>query len=104
MLPSLAGRKAKAAQAGKVNAKSLALQRSLADSSDSVRTALLRDTSAEGTRVLLVTSAVHHEGKTTLATQLATSSRGQVSERCCSTAIFVSPRHRVFGMSLIGPV
>jgi capsular exopolysaccharide synthesis family protein len=46
---------------------------SLLESIDAIRTMLLRDASVEATRVLMVTSAVAGEGKTTLATNLATS-------------------------------
>lgn len=45
----------------------------LADAVDGVRTALMRDAAAESTRIVLVTSPVGREGKTTLATQLAAS-------------------------------
>ena len=40
---------------------------------DGIRTVLLRDSSMQGTRVVMVTSAVQGEGKTTLAGHLATS-------------------------------
>jgi capsular exopolysaccharide synthesis family protein len=40
---------------------------------DGIRTMLLRDAATQGTRVVMVTSAVHSEGKTTLAGHLATS-------------------------------
>lgn len=40
---------------------------------DSLRTRLMHDASADGTRVVMVTSAGRKEGKTTLATQLAAS-------------------------------
>jgi succinoglycan biosynthesis transport protein ExoP len=40
---------------------------------DGIRTVLLRDASMQGTRVVMVTSAVSGEGKTTLAGHLATS-------------------------------
>jgi succinoglycan biosynthesis transport protein ExoP len=40
---------------------------------DGIRTVLLRDASTQGTRVIMVTSAVHGEGKSTLAGHLATS-------------------------------
>jgi capsular exopolysaccharide synthesis family protein len=43
----------------------------LLESIDSIRTMLLRDASVEATRVVMVTSAVTGEGKTTLASQLA---------------------------------
>jgi capsular exopolysaccharide synthesis family protein len=46
---------------------------SLLESIDAIRTMLLRDASLETTRVLMVSSAVAGEGKTTLATNLATS-------------------------------
>lgn len=45
----------------------------LADAVDGVRTALMRDAAAESTRIVLVTSPVGREGKTTLAAQLAAS-------------------------------
>jgi capsular exopolysaccharide synthesis family protein len=40
---------------------------------DGIRTVLLRDAATQGTRVVMVTSARHGEGKTTLAGHLATS-------------------------------
>src|SRR5437773_7947389 len=40
---------------------------------DGIRTVLLRDAATQGTRIVMVTSAVHGEGKTTLAGHLATS-------------------------------
>lgn len=43
----------------------------LLESIDGIRTMLLRDASVEATRVVMVTSAVSGEGKTTLASQLA---------------------------------
>jgi capsular exopolysaccharide synthesis family protein len=43
----------------------------LLESIDSIRTMLLRDASVEATRVVMVTSALTGEGKTTLASQLA---------------------------------
>ena len=76
VLPPLvgrSGRKAAAAQTKGAPVGETGLQRALADSIDGVRTALMRDAAAEGTRVVLVTSAAHHEGKTTLASQLAAS-------------------------------
>src|SRR5262249_56521264 len=45
----------------------------LLESIDGIRTMLLRDASVEATRVVMVTSAVAGEGKTTLASNLATS-------------------------------
>jgi len=45
----------------------------LLESIDGIRTLLLKDASIEATRVVLVTSAVSGEGKTTLASHLATS-------------------------------
>jgi capsular exopolysaccharide synthesis family protein len=45
----------------------------LLESIDAIRTTLLRDASALATRVIMVTSAVAGEGKTTLASNLATS-------------------------------
>jgi capsular exopolysaccharide synthesis family protein len=45
----------------------------LLESIDSIRTLLLRDASVEATRVVMVTSAAGSEGKTMLATQLASS-------------------------------
>ena len=46
---------------------------SLADAVDGIRTTLMREARNGSTRVVLVTSADGHEGKTTLATQLAAS-------------------------------
>jgi capsular exopolysaccharide synthesis family protein len=46
---------------------------SLLESIDAIRTTLLRDASVEAIRVVMVTSAVAGEGKTTLASNLATS-------------------------------
>jgi capsular exopolysaccharide synthesis family protein len=46
---------------------------SLLESIDSIRTVLLRDAHVEATRVVMVTSAVAGEGKTTLASHLASS-------------------------------
>jgi capsular exopolysaccharide synthesis family protein len=45
----------------------------LAESIDAIRTMLLRSAAADGTRVVMVTSAVSGEGKTTLAGSLAVS-------------------------------
>ncbi|MBN1912279.1 MAG: AAA family ATPase [Pirellulales bacterium] len=45
----------------------------LAESIDSIAARLLRNAAIEGSRVVLITSAVSGEGKTTLATQVATS-------------------------------
>jgi capsular exopolysaccharide synthesis family protein len=42
-----------------------------AESIDGIRTLLLRNASVDASRVVMVTSAVHGEGKTTLASQLA---------------------------------
>src|SRR5262249_35291811 len=47
------------------------LEHSVLESIDGIRTLLLRESSVEATRVLMVTSAVSGEGKTTLATHLA---------------------------------
>jgi polysaccharide biosynthesis transport protein len=44
-----------------------------AESIDGIRTMLLRNAGSEGTRVVMVTSAVSGEGKTTLASSLALS-------------------------------
>jgi capsular exopolysaccharide synthesis family protein len=49
------------------------LESSMVESIDAIRTMLLRDASVESTRVVMVTSAVSGEGKTTLASNLATS-------------------------------
>jgi succinoglycan biosynthesis transport protein ExoP len=46
---------------------------SLLESIDSIRTVLLRDAHVDATRVIMVTSAVGGEGKTTLASHLASS-------------------------------
>jgi capsular exopolysaccharide synthesis family protein len=46
---------------------------SLLESIDAIRTMLLRDATVDATRVIMVTSAVAGEGKTTLASNLATS-------------------------------
>jgi capsular exopolysaccharide synthesis family protein len=48
-------------------------ENSLLESMDAIRTMLLRDAHVEATRVVMVTSAVAGEGKTTLASNLATS-------------------------------
>ncbi|MBY0528428.1 MAG: polysaccharide biosynthesis tyrosine autokinase [Gemmataceae bacterium] len=48
-------------------------EHTLLESIDGIRTLLLRDASVEATRVVMVTSAVSGEGKTTLASHLATS-------------------------------
>lgn len=45
----------------------------LLESIDGIRTLLLRDSNVEGTQLVMVTSAVSGEGKTTLASHLATS-------------------------------
>lgn len=69
-IPSLTGKKKAKAK----DAETMFGGRSqLADSVDGVRTALMRDAAAESTRIVLVTSPVGREGKTTLATQLAAS-------------------------------
>jgi succinoglycan biosynthesis transport protein ExoP len=49
------------------------LGHSLGESIDAIRTMLLRSAGADGTRVVMVTSAVAAEGKTTLASNLAMS-------------------------------
>lgn len=48
-------------------------QEGLIEAIDSLRTRLMHDASADGTRVVMVTSAARQEGKTTLASQLAAS-------------------------------
>jgi capsular exopolysaccharide synthesis family protein len=48
-------------------------ENSMLESIDGIRTLLLRDANLEATRVIMVTSAVGGEGKTTLASNLATS-------------------------------
>jgi capsular exopolysaccharide synthesis family protein len=48
-------------------------ENSLLESIDAIRTTLLRDPHAEQSRVILITSAVAGEGKTTVASNLATS-------------------------------
>lgn len=48
-------------------------EHSFAESIDGIRTMLLRNASVDASRVVMVTSAVHGEGKTTLATHLASS-------------------------------
>lgn len=69
-IPALAGkRKSKSKEA----AGALGGRTPLADAIDGVRTSLMRDAAAESTRIVLVTSPVGREGKTTLATQLAAS-------------------------------
>jgi capsular exopolysaccharide synthesis family protein len=64
-LPSLNGR-GRAARNGLLHGM-------LSESIDSVRTTLLHSASADATRVVMVTSAVDQEGKTTVASQLAAS-------------------------------
>lgn len=49
------------------------LRHNLIESIDAIRTMLLRNAGVENMRVVMVTSAVHGEGKTTLATNLAMS-------------------------------
>ena len=48
-------------------------QDGLIEAIDSLRTRLMHDASADGTRIVMVTSAARQEGKTTLASQLAAS-------------------------------
>ena len=69
-VPSMNGsaKKNAKAESGMLNGRS-----GLADAVDGVRTSLMRDAAAESTRIVLVTSPVGREGKTTLATQLAAS-------------------------------
>ena len=67
-MPSISrpGRKALAAANGDLN-------RLLVESIDSVRTNLIHCAVSEPTRVVMITSALDREGKTTVASQLAAS-------------------------------
>ena len=49
------------------------LQGMVAESIDGIRMALIHDAAVEGSRVVMVTSAMDHEGKTTVACNLAAS-------------------------------
>lgn len=70
-IPSLGGKKKKSK--AKEGDAAVTGRNHLADAVDGVRTALMRDAAAESTRIVMVTSPVGREGKTTLATQLAAS-------------------------------
>lgn len=70
-LPTLSGRAWRKMQAGADGSGSL--QALLMESIDSVRAALVHSATVNAPRVVLVTSAEPHEGKTTVATQLAAS-------------------------------
>ncbi len=71
-IPAMSGKRKKAKKAKDGDAL-IGGRNQMADAVDGVRTALMRDAAAESTRIVLVTSPVGREGKTTLATQLAAS-------------------------------
>jgi capsular exopolysaccharide synthesis family protein len=95
-LPSIArpGRKALAAANGDLN-------RLLVESIDTIRTNLIHSAVSEPTRVVMITSALDREGKTTVASQLAAS-----LARCGRRALLVDgdlrrpTAHRLFELPL----
>ena len=64
----------------------------LTESIDGVRTLLMHDSTSKQRQVVMVTSAVTMEGRTTVASQLAASLRGPGDARCWSTATSAVPR------------
>jgi polysaccharide biosynthesis transport protein len=82
-------------------ASDLAARDRMQDSVDSVATLLTHEMDATGARVLLVTSALEHEGKTTLAADLAASFARNGRKTLLIDSDLVRPSlHQRFGVSL----
>jgi polysaccharide biosynthesis transport protein len=97
-LPSLRGRKWRRLKGGKGQAVLKAL---MAERIDGARTALIHSTVVDSPRVVMVTSADPHEGKTTTSTQLAASLARSGRRTLLIDADIRNPGvHRVFDMPL----
>lgn len=94
-LPPLSGRAWRKLQSGSGGA----LRTQLLESIDSIRTALLHNTIVESPRVVMVTSGDAHEGKTTVACQLAISLARSGRRTVLVDADLRNPTvHRVFDL------
>jgi polysaccharide biosynthesis transport protein len=98
-LPPLSGRSWRKMREG--GAAGHALQAILTESIDSIRTTLIHTTKVDSPRVVMVTSAEAHEGKTTVASQLAASLARSGRRTLLVDCDVRSPAaHRVFELSL----
>ncbi len=98
-LPTLSGRTWRKIRSG--TPAGIALEASLAESVDNIRTRLLHASGVESPRMIMVTSPEPREGKTTLASQLATSLARSGRRTLLVDGDVRNPTvHRVFELSL----